>query len=138
MNRAVMTRAALGVFAVGLFLGRDLLAPRPAHGQAARAEADAKEEKRVLSTTGTGSVRFKPDSARAFLRVDTQAPDIAAARAQNNQHVQKVMTALKALGIPDLKTKSDNITVTEVFERHRGSDQPDKLPRVIGYKVSHH
>jgi uncharacterized protein YggE len=135
MNRSLTILAALAVFAVGLLLGRDFLAPGAAQGQAARKADDAKEDKHVLTTAGTASVRVKPDSARVFLRVDTQAPDILTARAQNNKHVKKVMDALKGLQIPNLKMKSDNITVSEVFERRPADDQ---LPRIIGYRVSHH
>jgi uncharacterized protein len=135
MNRSLTCLVAFGLFAVGLFLGRDLLAPRPAQGQAVHKGDDGKEEKHVLTTAGTAAVRVKPDSARLFLRVDTQAPDILAARAQNNKHVKKVMDALKGLQVPSLKMKSDNITVSEVLERQPAADQ---LARVIGYRVSHH
>jgi uncharacterized protein YggE len=134
MNRSSMILATLALFAAGLFLGRDLFTPRPAHGQPAGGETDGKAEKRILTTSGTASVRFKPDSARVFLRVDTQAPDIATARTQNNKQVKQVMDALKALQIPNLKMKSDNIAVAEVFQRRPAEDQ---LARVIGYKVSH-
>jgi uncharacterized protein YggE len=135
MNRFLTFLVALGVFAAGLFLGRDLLAPRSAQGQALSKGDDGKEDKHVLTTAGTASVRVKPDSARVFLRVDTQAADILTARALNNKHVKKVMDALKGLQIPNLKMKSDNITVSEVFERRPADDQ---LARVIGYRVSHH
>src|SRR5436305_2853346 len=115
MNRSSMILGALVLLSVGLFLGRDLLGPGQVLGQAARKTDD--ENKHVLTTSGTGTVRFRPDSARVFLRVDSQAPTILAARAQNNKDVRKVIDALKALKIPNLKMKSDNITVTQVFER---------------------
>jgi uncharacterized protein YggE len=138
MNRSSVLLVALGVFAVGLLLGRDLLAGRASGDKTLKAESEGvkgKAEKHVLTTAGSGSVRFKPDSARVFLRVDSQAPDIATARAQNNQNVKKVMDALRALKIPNLKMKSDNITVAQVFERRPAED---RLARVIGYTVSHH
>jgi uncharacterized protein YggE len=134
MNRLSLALAALGLVAVGLFLGRDALAPQQALGQADKAKK-VDEEKRFLTTAGTASVTFKPDSARVFLRVDSEASDIAAARALNNKSVRKVMDTLKALQIPDLKMKSDNITVTQVFEPHPPND---RLPKVIGYRISYH
>jgi hypothetical protein len=147
-----MIVGALGLIALGLFLGRDLLAPRPALGQtvvaeesiaagawsgAKRAKGPREEDKHILTTAGTGAVRFKPDSARVFLRVDSQAPTIQSARAQNNKDVKQVIDALKGLQIPNLKMKSDNITVTQVFER-RDSPITDRLPKVLGYVVHYH
>jgi len=136
MNRTSTILGALVLLGVGLFLGRDMLAPRPVLGQAAK-EADLKEDKHILTTAGTGVVRIKPDSARVFLRVDSQAPTIQSARGQNNKDVKTVIDALKALKIPNLKMKSDNITVSQVFERQT-SPLTDRLPKILGYTVSYH
>jgi uncharacterized protein YggE len=127
--------AALALLVTALFLVRDYITPRPALAQAT-AEADRDKDKHVLTTAGTGVVRFRPDSARVFLRVDSQASTIQDARSHNNKDVQKVIGALKSLKIPNLKMKSDNITVTEVFERQ--TPNTERLPKVIGYKVSYY
>jgi uncharacterized protein YggE len=134
MNRSALLLSAAALVVVGLVLGRDLLAPRPALGQAAKG-GDVKEEKRVLTTSGKASVRYKPDSARVFLRVDSQAPDITQARALNNRALKAVMDALKGLKFPNLRMKSDNVTVSQVFERRPNEE---RLARVIGITVSHH
>jgi uncharacterized protein len=128
--------AVLAVVVGALFLGRDYLAPRPALAQVT-AEVERDKDKHVLTTAGTGIIRFKPDSARVFLRVDSQAPTILDARSHNSKDVQKVIGALNSLKISSLKMKSDNITVTQVFERERSAD-PDHLPKILGYKVSYH
>lgn len=129
--------AVLAVLVAAVFLARDYLAPRAALAQTtAEAGHDKDKDKHVLTTAGAGIVRFKPDSARVFLRVDSQAPNILDARSHNSKDVQKVIGALNSLKIPNLKVKSDNITVTEVFERE--PKRAEQLPKIIGYKVSYH
>ncbi len=128
--------AVLVLLVASLFLVRDYLTPRPALAQAA-VETDRDKDKHILTTAGTGMVRFRPDSARVFLRIESQAATIQDARSHNNKDVQKVIGALKSLKLPSLKMKSDNITVTEVFEPQT-STITDRLPKILGYKVSYH
>jgi uncharacterized protein YggE len=138
MRRTWAVFAVLAFLALSFVLARDfVLAARQARAEAvAEAGKDKDKDKHILTTSGTGVVHFRPDSARVFLRVDSQAPTITETRGHNNKDVQKVLAGLKALKIPDLKMKSDNITVTEVFER--ATPVADRLPKVLGYRVSYY
>ncbi len=122
--------AGVSLFLLGAFLVRDRFLQNQAQGQGVAREGDGsvKEDKRTLSTTGTGSVRVKPDSARVYFRVETIAQDIKGARTENNQKVKKIMDALGALKIPNLRMKSDNVAVSQIFDRHHDG----QLPRLLG------
>jgi hypothetical protein len=110
---------------VALFGG--LLAPA-----AAQPAGAGEKEKRTISTTGTATVRVKPDHARVFFGIQTIAPGIRAAREENAGRVRKVMEALKGLAIPDMKMKSSDVTV-EIVQTHV---RDDRLPNIVGYRVT--
>ena len=101
-------------------------------GQGA-AGPEAKAEKRTISTSGQATIKVKPDSARVYFGVQTLAETIKKARADNAASVKKVMDALTALQIPDLKMKSSDVHVELVQSAH----DRDSLPRTLGYKVTH-
>jgi uncharacterized protein YggE len=119
----------MGALAVGfLFVAGFVLwgQPRPEAG------SGAKKEPRQLSTWGAATVRVKPDSARVFFGVQTLAPTIKEARDEGSQKIKKVLDALAALHIPDLKMKTSDVSVELV---QRAIDH-DKLPVTLGYRVT--
>lgn len=123
-----MKNPAVAVAAVLLALFAALLWQR---GEAAQG-VEEKKEKRAIHTSGSATVRAKPDSARVFFSVITLAPSIREARADNGARVKKVLEALHDLKIPDLKMKSSDVNVELVQSRH----DHDTLPKVIGYRVT--
>jgi uncharacterized protein YggE len=117
----------------GLVVGLLLVAVVLLQGQP-RAEAvpEAKKEPRKLSTSGVATIRVKPDSARVFFGVQTMAPTIKQAREESSQKVTKVLSALSALQIPDLKMKTSDVTV-ELLQSTRSDN---KLPEILGYRLT--
>jgi uncharacterized protein YggE len=87
--------------------------------------------KHVLTVSGSGTVRVKPDSARLFFTVESFAEQVRTARTDNATKVQKIMKALADLNVPNLKSKSDNINVQQLVDRANGH----QLPRVVGYHI---
>lgn len=99
--------------------------------------AAPKEEKRTLYTSGTATVRVKPDSARLFLTVQTLAKTLKEARTENATRVAQALNAIRALQvqgrkIPDMKMKTTNVDVALVYSRPR----EDKEPEIVGYRVT--
>ena len=88
----------------------------------------------LLTAAGEGEVRVRPDLAQVQLGVETEARTASDAREQNASRVDRVIQAIKALGIPD------NQIQTSVFqiEPVRRFDQPNQqgLPPIVGYRVS--
>ncbi|MCS6976627.1 MAG: SIMPL domain-containing protein [Gemmatales bacterium] len=97
----------------------------------------AKEEKRTVYTSGTATVRVKPDSARLFLSVQTFNKSLKEARTENATRVAQVFNAIRALQvqgrkIPDMKMKTVNVDVSLVYSR----PGEEKAPEVVGYRVT--
>jgi uncharacterized protein YggE len=127
MKRATIAGGLAGVVLLaGIVLLRGF--DRPAVG----ADAEAKKETNKLTTSGKATVRVKPNAARVFFGIQTQSPKIKEARTENNTRVRKVMGALAALKIPDLKTKTSDVQVEILYGRHDGQ----QLPPITGYRVS--
>jgi uncharacterized protein YggE len=129
-----MKRASLitGAAAVAALFATVVWLNRPT-AQAQDAKADgAKDDKHVISVSGTGTVRVRPDSARVFFTVESYAAQIHDARTDNAGRVQKLMKALADLKIANLKSKSDNLNVQQLVDRNDGRT----LPRVFGYHVT--
>jgi uncharacterized protein YggE len=125
----VLAVTAAAVLLAGL-LFFSLQAGVPAFAQAAKERAD-KDDKHIVTVSGTGTVRVRPDSARLFFSVESYAEQVAAARTDNAARVRKVMKALEDLKVAGLKAKSDNVTVQQLVD-HTGH----QLPRVIGYRIT--
>lgn len=118
------------VLALGLLLvGGVWLQGQPAKGPVA---ADPKE-KRTINTSGTFTIRAKPDSARVFFSIQTIAATVKAARQENNGKFNKVTAALQALQIDGLKMKTADVNLEPVYHRGNNDDQP----RITGYRVTH-
>jgi uncharacterized protein YggE len=117
----------------GLAVGFLLVAVFVLHGQP-RAEPvpEVKKQERKITTSGTATVRVKPDSARIFFGVQTMAPTIRQARSESSQMVKKVLDTLSALKIPDLKMKTSDVSV-EILQRQHDND---RLPVVTGYRIT--
>jgi uncharacterized protein len=129
MKRSTALAAGLvGILAVGAYwFGQN-------QNQAQAQGKDKKEvEKRLLTTNGTATIRVKPDSARVFFTVETYGEQIREARTANAQKTRKILEAVKALKIANLKTKSDNVNVDLVRSQER---TPTTLPKLLGYHVT--
>jgi uncharacterized protein YggE len=118
------TFALVGVLATALFLRGQ---------QAAAPVAEAKTERGTITTAGTATLKVKPDAARVSFGVQTIGKTVKAAREENSTQCKKLIAALNALRIPDLKMKTADINVDLVQ-----TQQSDitKLPEVLGYRVT--
>ncbi len=81
---------------------------------------------------GRGEVQAVPDIARLNLGVQAQAVTVAEAQAQAQQAMEKVMAALKSLGVAD---KDIQTTGFNIWQQTRW-DQNKQEEVVIGYQVS--
>src|SRR5262249_19377174 len=74
-----------------------------------RADADKDKDRHTLNTSGSATIRVKPDSARVFFRVETYAAKIDNARAENNRITREIIDAVRGLKINNIKMKSANV-----------------------------
>ena len=65
----------------------------------------------TINVTGTGKVDLSPDMAYIYLGVHTENPSAAEAVTSNNAQTQKVIDALKKLGIADKDIRTSNFSI---------------------------
>ena len=73
--------------------------------------APAQSAPRTLSVNGTGKVSLKPDIAYIYVGVHTENPGAAEAVAENNANTQKLIDALKAIGVDASDIQTTNFSI---------------------------
>jgi len=91
------------------------------------------EESPSITVNGAGSVEARPDIAIVSAGAVSQAEQAAAALADNNDKVAKILALAKTSGIADADVQTENVSVHPVYEDRRGNV---RLPAIAGYRVS--
>jgi uncharacterized protein len=99
----------------------------------ANAQTVSDDQLRTLTAFGSGEVRVRPDIAEVRVGVETEATTAAGARSENAARAQKVVAAVKALGITEASIQTSMFQIEPV----RRSDKPDQVgePPIVGYRV---
>src|SRR5262245_30787860 len=100
--------------------------------QAAAPAGGAKADKGTINTSGTATFKVKPDAVHVYFGVQTMGKNVKAAREENSEKCKKLIEALNALKIPDLKIKTADINVDLV----QSQNDPTKVPEIVGYRVT--
>jgi uncharacterized protein YggE len=103
-------------------------------GQVAKDGAAKEKEPRKIQTSGSATVRVKPNRARLFFVIEDTGPTIKSVREDNKKHVESVIAAIVGKKIPELKMKSTNVQMDVL---HSKDDKHMKLPEVLGYRVTY-
>jgi uncharacterized protein len=110
-------------FAGAVFLATLLFAPG--------ASAQTNPESRLLTVTGEGEVKAKPDQASLSAGVVTEGKTAAAALAANSRAMNAVFDTLKRLGIPERSIQTSEISVQPQYPND------SRVPRrITGYQAS--
>src|SRR3989338_5652592 len=96
-----------------------------------RYAGQSSQYKNTISVAGEGKVVAKPDIGQVSLSVISDASTVAAAQKDNTDKMNRVIQAMKDLGIKekDLKTTSYNISPRYQYSPNGRSD-------IIGYEVA--
>ena len=73
--------------------------------------APSAQAARTLSVNGTGTISLTPDIAYIYLGVHSEDPSASEAVASNNTQTQKVIDALKNLGIDEKDIRTTNFSI---------------------------
>src|SRR5438874_7667241 len=92
-----------------------------------------KTEKGTINTSGTATLTMKPDAVHVSFGVQTIGKSVKAAREENSEKYKRLIAAINALGIPDLKIKTADINVDLV---QSGQTDAAKLPEILGFRVT--
>lgn len=85
----------------------------------------------TVTVTGSGRATLTPDRFTFNVGVQTVAPTVEAAVAENNRRVQSVIAALKGAGAAEKDIQTSNFSIYPQQE-YRERD----LPRILGYQVN--
>ena len=118
------TKALLIVFAV--VFGMTAMSLFQSHAN--QGVGEAATSKGTITAEGSATVTGKPDSARVYFEVVTTAKTVAAAREENARIVGKVQSALLALKLPDLKSRTRESRLSIHYAERDQS-------RIEGYEV---
>jgi uncharacterized protein len=122
---ASVIMAAWLLGAGGVAAGAPAAPPAPEAGVAA------------ITVTGTGEVAAAPDRAQVSLGAIVETRQAADAQGQLSQILQRVLKAIKALGIPEEKIRTAGVTLTPVYSQPKPKSDPEpEGPRIVGYRAT--
>lgn len=84
----------------------------------------------TISVTGVGKVTAAPDRVSFTAGVETSAPTVDDAVAQNNRRTAALLSALKAAGATEKDLRTSNFSVFPQYEYIE-----NRRPRVVGFQV---
>lgn len=96
--------------------------------------APSPANQRTINVTGTGLVMMSPDIAYISIGVHTEANTAATAVAQNTTQTQKVIEAIKKLGVADADIRTINFSIWP-NQRYDDQGQPTGLSYVVDNTV---
>ncbi len=90
------------------------------------------ESPRVIQVSARGTVRQAPDRAGVQFAVETTAETAAAATRQNAATMDRVLAALRQIGIPDALVRTTRIELRPRYDQRRPQEAP---PPIVGYQA---
>jgi uncharacterized protein len=89
----------------------------------------------TLTVSGQGEVSAVPDEAVVRLGAVAQAARAADAQDQVNAAVQGLLKAIRALGIPEEKIATVELSIAPVYSAQKGRDEKSE-PVIVSYRAS--
>lgn len=127
LNQCVMT--ALVTILIGC-----VCVARSAYAQPTASDSITCKE-RLLTAFGQSELRVRPDLVELRLGVETEASTAAQAREENASRANKVVGAIKALGIPERQIQTSVYQIEPVRRFPPGQQPTAGLPPIVGYRV---
>ena len=89
---------------------------------------------RTITVMGDAEVRVAPDLAQVSIGIVSEAATAAEARGQNAELAQRVVQAIRGLGVPEADVRTSLFSLEPI----RRFDQPERRgePPIVGYRVT--
>lgn len=94
--------------------------------------AQAEQQVKTISVTGTGVVKARPDRAVLSLSVVTQAESAGEAISENADKMERVIKAVRTIGILENQTETSEYSLTPIWEYPKEGGSP----WIVGYTCS--
>lgn len=85
-----------------------------------------------ITVTGTGKIKYVPDTAHLGFGVSSEGKTAAEAWKKNAEKVKKIFSALKALGLAEKELRTGGVNVSPKYFYEK-----DKEPKLVGYVASY-
>jgi len=110
----------------------------PLAGAQGFAQTASEPRERLLSVTGEGVVRARPDMAVITLGVVSEAKDAGEALAANNEAMTTILEALRAEGMESRDLQTSGFSVEPLYSQPpRDYDGSTPFtPQIVGYRIS--
>ncbi|APR81545.1 Hypothetical protein A7982_06894 [Minicystis rosea] len=95
--------------------------------------AFAEETERVIVATGSATVHARPDSVRLTVGVEAQGRTLEEVQKEANGRMTRVIEALQAKGIPNLKLRTSILSFGPVYA---APTEGSRVPQIVGYSAS--
>jgi len=132
MMQAIPARRKLTLAVVLLVTAVVLVAAIGIFANAPAEAAEENEQKRMINVSGQSKVTASPDFATISLGVLTEDKDAKAAQKANAQSMEKVIGAIKALGIADEDIQTSNYSISPVYSYDKETGEST----ITGYRVN--
>lgn len=91
----------------------------------------------VLRVSASAEVSIQPDHAVVRLGVLAEAPDAADAQNRVNESMQRVLDAMRGLGVTEQALRTEDLSLYPVYGNQRFSERGEpQEPRIVGYRAS--
>lgn len=114
-NNKLKALAILAVLAIGVF-SATLVASQALSKASAQTNEDDNDERPTISTSGTATTKVNPDKVSLTVGVETDGATASEAVAKNTALMNKVIAALKDLGLTDDQLSTGYFSVYPVYE----------------------
>lgn len=95
-----------------------------------RYAGQAAQYKNTISVSGEGKVSAKPDIGQVNLSVVSESKTVAVAQKDNTEKMNKIIKAMKDLGVEEEDLKTTNYNVSPNYQYHDGKSE------IIGYQIA--
>lgn len=110
-----------------------------AAGPAFAQETSMTEPVPTLSVRGSGEVRVEPDVATVRLGIETQNSSARVAQKEANANAQRILDALKELGVPEDDVRTSRLRLTPIYENRQPQpirrDDGSGTPKIVAYRA---
>lgn len=116
MNRKRKLVLVAGILAISMLAASIIAGSQMTTAAAQTQQTDQDKEKPTVSTSGSATVKVDPDKVSVTIGVETNGKTAAEAAAENAELMEKILAALRALGIADDQIATSNYSVFPVYE----------------------
>lgn len=125
-HKLVTTFSAILLVYVIVWIGSEIRNNMREFTRIGRAEAPIS----AITVEGMGKVTAAPTTGTITVGLTTQGADVAKAQAENTEKMNKIVAAVKELGVADADIQTTNYSINPQYSYREGA-----APRITGYTV---